>query len=62
MIDLKQCCTEYRRLVYDITVLIRKHTANSDRCEAALFFYAEKKQIQIKTLNIQNNKTEGYNP
>jgi len=27
LIDLKQHCTEYRRLVYDITVLIRKqHT------------------------------------
>jgi len=50
-------------LVYDITVLIRKHTVYSDRLEAALFFM-QKKQIglQIKTLNTQYNKTEGYNP
>jgi len=36
VIDLKQHWTEYRRLVYDIT-LIRKHTVYSDGLEAALY-------------------------
>jgi len=42
--------TEYRRLVYDVTVLIRKHTAHSDCLETALY--------RVQTIGVWHHSTD----